>query len=164
MIDLDDIHRATGSGDGDAETQQEAATHKLTGAVAEGLNDSADNDEEGSREHAYATTKTINDGAHEGQSDNAANLVHGRDNPGPDTIILDTISFPESRILQEIIDKRTIVTVHCAAEEADSGEGVDENLSRGPGVGRLLNHRLIEGFIASNNLGVDNLGLWSTCN
>lgn len=119
------------------------------------LNHGANDDEGCTRKHTPASAKPIDDGSDEGQRNHATNLVHGRHDARPDTAVVDTIFFPKPGVLKEIINQRAIVAVHRAAEEADEGKEVDEELASGPGVRGVLDHGFLESFVAANDLGFD---------
>ena len=159
VVNLDDVHGPAGGSNGDTEAQQEAAAHELARPVAQALDDGADDDDDGADEHADAASVAVDAGADKGQGDDASDLVHGGDDAGPDAVVLDAVALLEGRVLEEVVDEGTVVAVHGAAEEADGGEGVDENLSLGPRARGLLDHGFVEGFIAGDDFGVDDLGL-----
>lgn len=79
---LDDVGWAGGTNDADAESEEEAAAHELADAVGcdcGSLDDDADDDDGAGDEHAAAATPGVNSGTDEGDSDDAADLVHRGD-------------------------------------------------------------------------------------
>jgi len=158
VVDLDDVHRTGSGGNGDTEAEQETTAHELAGrvfALGDTLDDGTEDDSQGADEHADTATPGINSGADEGESDDTANLVHGRDDTCPDTGRLGAVLFLEPRILEQVVDERAIIPVHGGTEETDEGASVDDDLSLAPGPRGLLEHGLIEGLIAGDDLSLD---------
>lgn len=73
----------------------------------------------------------------------------------PDSVVLNTVLLLEPRVLEKVVDEGAIVAVHGTAEETDEGEGVQPELSIGPGIGRLLDQGLLVGLVTLDDLGVD---------
>lgn len=119
------------------------------------LNHGANDDEGCPREHAPASAKPIDDGSNEGQRNHATNLVHGRHDARPDAAVVHAILFTKPGVLKEIVNQGAVVAVHGAAEEADEGKEVDEELASGPGGRGVLDHGFLESLVASNDLGLD---------
>ena len=144
MVGLNDIHGTGRGSNGHTETEEEASTHELAGGVGGCLDGSSNNDSGGTNEHAPAATEAVDARTDERESDNTTDLVHGRDDTSPDTVVLDTVPLLEGGVLEQIVDQRAVISVHGTAEEADEREGVEPHLSLGPSIGRLLEHGLSE--------------------
>lgn len=155
VVDLNDVHGTGRGSNRNTETEKETAAHELAGAVGSGLNAGSDNDDAGSDEHTDAATPGVKGRADEGKSDDTTDLIDGRDDTGPDTVVLGSIALLEGGVLQQVVDERTVVSVHGGTEETNEREGVDQDLSLGPGTGRLLDHGLVEGLGAGDHLGLD---------
>lgn len=156
VVNLNNVHGACRRRNGDTETKQESASHELALGVGHTLDNGTNDDEDGTQEHAHATAESVNGRADKGKRDDTTNLVHGRDNAGPDAIVaaLDVLLL-EPGVLQQVVDERTIIAVHGTAEKCNDGEGVDEQLSRGPGPWRLLHHGLLKGRVSGHDLGLE---------
>lgn len=151
VVNLNHVHGTSCSSERDTESKQESSAHELALLVANALDNGADNDENGARQHTNSTTEAINGGADKRKGGNTTDLVHGGDDTSPDAVVFDMVLCLEPGVLQEIVDERTIVTVHGTAEEGNKGEEVDEELSLGVSIGRLLDHGLGKGLIASDD-------------
>ena len=80
--DFDDVDGAGGSGDGNTETKEEAASHELVdagGVEAGELDNDTDDDDGGTNCHAGTSTPGIDGGTNKGDSNDGTNLVHGGD-------------------------------------------------------------------------------------
>lgn len=80
---LDNVGRAGGGHDGDAEAEEEPTAHELVGGVGSGdagdLDDDADDDDERADEHASPTAPGVDGWADKGDCCHRADLVHRRD-------------------------------------------------------------------------------------
>jgi hypothetical protein len=162
MGNFHDIHWPGSSCDVDAEAEQEATTHKLLDTVGLGcytLDDGANNDASTSNNHAESSSESIGRRTNEGQRDNTTNLVHGSNDPSPDARILSVIVGQESIVGEKVVNQRTIVTVHCCAEEADETGNVKLEGCTSEGLRGLLEHCFVEGFISLNDLDL-NFGMF----
>lgn len=155
MVDLDDVHGSSGGGDGDTETEQESTSHELTSAIGSCLDAGTDDNDGCTDEHADSATPGVEGGTDEGKSHNTTNLVHGRDNTSPNTVVLGAITLLERRVLKQVVDQGTVITVHGGTEETDEREGVDHQLGFGPGIRRFLDHGLVECLATPDDLGLD---------
>ena len=80
---LNDVSWTSGADDGNAETEEETATHELADVASSNagtLDDNTNDDDQSSHEHATTTSPSINGGTDEWNSDNRSNLVHSSDN------------------------------------------------------------------------------------
>jgi len=122
MSRFHDPDRSGSRGDGDAEAQDESATHHLSfGSIGgrETLDDGADDDTKAADEHARATAPLVDAGSDEGQGADSADLVHGGDEAGPDTFVLAVEMLEEVFfVVEETAEQHGVVPVHGLAEEA----------------------------------------------
>jgi hypothetical protein len=152
VVGFNDIHGTGRGSDRHTKAEEETSAHELSGGVGAGLDGSSNNDGGSTNEHAPATAKAINARTNEGESDNTTDLIHGSDDTSPDTVVLDTIPFLEGGVLEQIVDKRAVISVHGTAEESNEREGIEPELSPSPSIGRLLEHGLGELLAALDHL------------
>ncbi|WYZ36346.1 hypothetical protein EsH8_XII_000096 [Colletotrichum jinshuiense] len=157
VVDLDDVYRTGGGGDRDAATKEEAAAYKLAGAVGGALDAGPDDNDGGSNEHADAAALRVETRADEGKGDDTTDLVDGGDNTSLDAVVLGAVTLLKGGVLEQVVGEGAIVSVYSGAEETDEGEGegVDQDLGPGLSGGRLLDHGLVEGLGAGDDLGLD---------
>ena len=118
------------------------------------LDDGTDNNSEGADQHAESAAEAVDIGTHKGESYDAADLVHGGDDAALDAIIIDMVLLLKPRVLEQVVDEGAVIAVYSAAEEANKGEEAEEHLALRLKAGGLLDHSLVEGFIALNDLVV----------
>src|SRR5688572_14232642 len=116
MVNLDDVHGSGRGSNRHAKTQKEPTTHERTGGVGRSLDDCTNDDGRSTNEHADPSAPGINGGADKRKRDDTTNLVHGRDDSGPDAVVLDSILVLEPGVLQEVVDEGAIVAIHGRAE------------------------------------------------
>ena len=121
MAGFDNVDRSSSRGDGNTKTKQESAADELVNACVMYCgagDDGAHDNEEASNEHAGSPTPGIDSGADEGQSGHTANLVHGGDQAGPNTVIRAMEEAQECLVGSQAAEQRTVKAIHGLAEEA----------------------------------------------
>jgi hypothetical protein len=171
--DLNDVGGTSGSGDGDTETKEEAASHELintSGLDTGDLDNDTDDDDERPNGHTGAASPSIDSRTNGGNSDDGTNLVHGSDDTwrqrlsvlephigsnsmrhtGSDTLVINIKKLLKVIVGEKSSKKRTVVTVGGGAAEGDH-TGEDEDRSGDLGRG-LLDQGLLEGLITNGRL------------
>lgn len=77
VVDLDDVHRSGGRGDGDAEAEKETTSHELADTMRRPLNNRTDDNEEGTDEHADSASPGVERWADERERYHTTDLVDG---------------------------------------------------------------------------------------
>lgn len=158
---LDDPDGPRGGGDGDAEPEDEPTAHHLTlGGVGgrEALDDGADDDQKGADEHARATAPLVDAGADKGQGADAADLVHGRDQPRPDALVLAVEVFEKVfLVVEQAAKEHGVVTVHGLAEEPRQQDDEQQQHAAVPPRDGLLDQSFIVGLAAADLFDLDDL-------
>ncbi|OAA47903.1 hypothetical protein NOR_02393 [Metarhizium rileyi] len=133
--------------------KKETTSHELTGSITSALNDGTcflvsessammlafqacdgckqrtNNDESGATSQTSSSTIGVANRTEEGESNDAANLVHGRDNASPDATVGAIVLGDKPRVLQQVVDQAAVVAVDCAVEEGNQGEEINHNLT-----------------------------------
>lgn len=161
MSSLDDPDGTRTSGNGDTEADEETTTDDLTFRSighSSRLNDCSDDDEGRADQHADTASKAINGGSHERKSCHTSDLMHGRNETGPDALVL-AIEMGEEvfLVVEQTAQQHAIVSVHGLAEKADQESKPQKDSSRvSPGHGFLENGGIV-GFATVDFLDLDDL-------
>jgi hypothetical protein len=119
---LDDIDGSSRRSNRDTEPQQKPTAHELPlvmiGNGGSG-DDSTDDDQNRAQKHAHSPSPGINGRANEGKSTDTADLVHGRDQTSPDTVVLTIEKLEEYLVGSQASEKRTVKTIHRLTEETE---------------------------------------------
>ena len=155
VADLDHVYGPRGRDDGHAKANKEAADHELAQAAcdarrAEDYRGRHNNG--GADEHAHAAAPRVRRRPHEGQGGDAADLVDGADDAGPQAVVGAVKEGAEGRVGEETVEEGAVVAVHGRAEEADQAAEVqDEGGGGAEELRRLLEEGLVEGRIAADD-------------
>lgn len=159
---LDDPDGPGSRGDGHAEPENESAAHHLAlGGVGgrEPLDDGADDDQEGPDEHAWATAPLVDAGPDKGQRAHTADLVHGRDQAGPDALVLAVEVFEKVLlVVEQAAEEHRVVAVHGLAEEAWQQHDEQQEHAGVPPRDGLLDQGFVVRLAPADLFDLDDLG------
>ena len=115
---------------------------------------STHDDEEGTDEHADFATPSIDTGSDEGNSADAAYLVHCRNESGPNTVVGTVEMVQECLVGGEATEEGTVISVHGLTEAAQQ-QARQEN-DRGPIVEArwFFEESFVEGLAAFDDLDI----------
>jgi hypothetical protein len=106
-------------------------------------------------EHADTTSPGVNGRAGEGDGGDTTNLVHGSDDAGSNSVVLDTEKVLEATVGQKRSEERTVVSVGSRAAKSD--QDGEQQVRVAEQLGRLLDHGRLEGLVADGLLGGDDI-------
>lgn len=153
---LDDVDWTRGRDDRNTETEQETPTHELMNTgVGDGStgDDGAHDDQKGANEHTHPSSPGVDCRSHEGKSADTTNLVHGRDQTSPDTVVLSMKEGQEVCLVRsETTEQRTIKPVHRLTEASEEQAAKESESGWVPEAGRFFDHSLVVGLATSNGL------------
>lgn len=159
---LNNVDGTSSRDDGDAETKQETTTLELTDVAVEGggtVDDGANDDEPSTDLHANLPAPSIDSRTNEEQSSDTANLVHGRVDSSPRTVLGAVKEVKELLVGCQATEDGAVEAVH-GLSKASEKDTADELPRSGVPERRSL---LDEGFVvclrALDNLDLCNIGL-----
>lgn len=125
VSDLHHVHRSSASDKGDTKAKQEPTTLVLRRSMVPVLNmdsntlyNRTNDDEQSTDPHTTTTTQTIDRRADERNSSDGSNLVHRRDDTGPDAGVATVEVLAENGVDQEVVEQGAVVAVGRGAEES----------------------------------------------
>jgi hypothetical protein len=152
MVDLNNVHGSSRGGDGNSETEEETTPEESAGVLCGTLDDGTNNDGQGTNKHANASAPSVDGGAHERESNDTTDLVHGSEDTSLDTVIFDLVTVAEVGVLEKVVDEGAVITIHRRAEHANNRAGIDKQHALAEGRGRLQEQRLVENLITGDDL------------
>lgn len=152
---LDNVDGPGSRSNGDTEAEKEATTHELMNAgICHGgtSDDRSKNDEQGTNEHAWSSSPGVNSGTDKRESTNASDLVHGRHQPSPYTIVGAVEVGQECFVGSETVEQASVEAIHGLTEESDQAAEHEQDHTRISELRTLLEEGFCVICISSNDL------------